>query len=153
MKMSKRRADQICVGLIVAMFAAALWVWPSVPGQIHSDILGQPIGYEPKFVGLLLRPIAALALFVSFELTLKFRRQEFEWSTLEAFFWARFAFVLWMAGVVAEIVTRTHGIDFGMNYIVIPLFLFMVMTSGNVTVRVFRDYAARLNRMGKSGSE
>ncbi len=51
--------------LVAAMFVVAIAIWPFAPEQmpVHWNLRGEVDGYGNKFVGLLLLPLVALALY------------------------------------------------------------------------------------------
>jgi len=52
--------------LILGMFVAAAWAWPSAPKTmpVHWGLNGQPNGYGDRFEGLLLMPLMALVIYL-----------------------------------------------------------------------------------------
>jgi uncharacterized membrane protein len=56
----------VVVASVIAMLAISAWAWGRIPDgaqiPIHWGIDGQPNGYAPKWVGLLLMPALALIL-------------------------------------------------------------------------------------------
>lgn len=138
--MSKRRADRLSLALIVAMFALALWTWPSAPAQIpiHWNITGQIDGYGGKAVGLLLMPLVALAGYALIGLVSLIRRQQFDWPMLTALAWFRCAYVIVMAGVFGVIVADARGANINMNYVIFPVLALMTIAAVNLIFQLSR---------------
>jgi uncharacterized membrane protein len=137
---SNRNAEWFARVLIVAMFALAIWTWPSAPARIpiHWNISGQIDGYGPKLGSLFLLPVVGLAGYVLIGLTAVIRREQFTERVIAALSLFRLAYVLMMAGVVAVIVADLRGSNINMNYVVLPLLAVMMLASVNLILRLSR---------------
>jgi uncharacterized membrane protein len=132
--------DWIARALIVAMFAAAIWSWPTAPARIpiHWSLAGQIDGYGSKFVGLLLTPIVALAGYALIGLTAVVRPGQFEGRVMSALSWFRLAYVIVMAGAFGVIVADARGANLNMNYVMLPVLALMMIASANLLVQLSR---------------
>jgi len=135
-----RSADWLARALLVAMFAAAAWTWPSAPARIpiHWNIAGQIDGYGSKFTGLLLMPLVALAGYALTGLTSIVRPEKFEGSAMNALSWFRLAYVLVMAGVFGVIVADARGANANMNQVIFPLLALMLIAIANLVLQLNR---------------
>jgi immunity protein, SdpI family len=143
-----RNAEWIAQMLIVAMFAVAIWTWPSAPARIpiHWDITGQVNGYGSKAVGLFLLPVIALVGYALIGWAPKMNpARPVEWSALS---WFGAAYVLLMAGVFGVVVADARGSNVNMNYIVFPLVALLWIAIANLLVRSGRAKAARTTPSG-----
>jgi immunity protein, SdpI family len=133
-------AERLARALIAAMFAAAIWTWPSAPAQIpiHWDITGQVNGYGSKFTALMLMPIVGLAGYVVIGLTAIIRPEQFEGRVMNALSWFRLAYVVVMAGVFGVIVGDARGSNLNMNCVVVPVLALMMAASANLVVQLSR---------------
>ena len=141
--MKNRNAERIAQLLIVAMFAVAIWTWPSAPAQIpiHWDITGQVNGYGSKVVGLFLLPVIAVAGYALIGWAPRFNpARPVEWNALS---WFGAAYVLLMAGVFGVVVADARGSNVNMNYVVFPLVALLWIAIVNLLVRSGRAKAAR----------
>ncbi len=148
--MNKRLADWLARYEIVAMFAGAIWAWPSVPAQIpiHWDIAGHINGYGSKF-SLLFMPIVATAGYALIGLTAVIRPEKFDSAALSALSWFRCTYVLLMGGVFSVIVTDAlYGTNFNMNYIVFFLLALVMLTSANLIQQLRRLKSTRTTPPG-----
>ena len=143
--MKNRNAELIAQALIVAMFAVAIWTWPSAPARIpiHWNISGQIDGYGSKFIGLLLMPIVALAGYAVIGLGPIFKPEQFDGRTRTALSWFRLTYVLVMAGVFGVIVADARGSNVNMNYVIFPLVALNLIAIANLLVRSAQAKASR----------
>jgi uncharacterized membrane protein len=144
--MKKWIADWLARYEIVAMFALAAWVWPSAPAQIpiHWNSAGQIDGYGPKFVGLLLMPIIALAGYLLIGFLPVLKPEKFAGQAMDALSWFRLAYVMVMAGVFTVIAAdAVYGANPNMNYVIFPLLALMLITSVNLVVQTNRNKSAK----------
>jgi len=143
--MSNRNVDGIARAAIAAMFALALWAWPSMPAQvpIHWNIAGQIDRYGSKFAGLWLLPAVALAGYALIGLTAVIRREQFDGRAMSALSWFRLAYVILMAGVFGVAVAGAGGSNVNMNYVVLPLLALMLIAAANLTVQLNRNKSAK----------
>jgi len=137
---SNRTADRLARALLVAMFAAAAWTWPSAPVNvpIHWNFAGQINGYGSKFSGLLLVPIIALASYSLIGLTAVMRPEKFDGPARAALSWFRLMSVLVMAGVYGVIVADARGADANMNQVIFPLLALMLVAIANLILQLNR---------------
>jgi uncharacterized membrane protein len=136
----KRLADWLARYEIIAMFAGAIWAWPSAPAQIpiHWNIAGQIDGYGSKF-WLLLMPIIATVGYALIGRTAVIRPEKFDSAALSALSWFRCTCVFLMGGVFSVIVTDTlYGTNFNMNFMVFPLLALVMLTSANLVQQLRR---------------
>ena len=135
-----RNAEWIARAVIVAMFAAAAWVWPSTPAQIpiHWNIAGNIDGYGSKFSGLWLMPIVALAGYALIGLMAVIRPEQFDGRAKSALSWFRLAYVIVIAGVFGVIVADARGANLNMNYVIFPVLAVMMIASANLVVQLSR---------------
>jgi uncharacterized membrane protein len=142
---NNRNADWIARAAIAAMFALALWAWPSAPAEvpIHWNIAGQIDGYGSKFAGLWLLPAVALAGYALIGLTAVIRPEQFDGRAKSALSWFRLAYVILMAGVFGVVVAGTGGWNVNMNYVVLPLLAVMLAAAANLIVQLNRSKAAK----------
>ena len=136
----KRLADWLARYEIVAMFAGAVWAWPSAPAQIpiHWNIAGQIDGYGSKF-WLLLMPIIATAGYALIGLSAVIRPEKFDSAATSALSWFRCTCVYLMGGVFGVIVSDTlYGANLNMNYIVLSLLALVMLTGANLIQQVRR---------------
>jgi len=140
-----RIAERIAQVLIIAMFALAVWTWPSAPAQIpiHWDITGQINGYGSKATGLLLMPIVGLAGYALIGMTAILRPGQFDGRAMSALSWFKCAYVMMMAGVFGVIVADARGANLNMNYVVFPLLALMMIASANLIVQLSRFKATK----------
>jgi immunity protein, SdpI family len=143
--MKNRNAEWLARAVIVAMFAAALWLWPSAPAQIpiHWNSAGQIDGYGPKFVGLLLMPIIALAGYVFIGVVAVLQPEKFAGRAMDALSWFKLAYVLVMAGVFGVIVADIRGADVNMNYVLFPLLALVLIAVANLVIQTYRNKSAK----------
>jgi uncharacterized membrane protein len=135
-----RNAEWLARAVIIAMFAVAIWSWPSAPAQIpiHWNIAGQIDGYGSKFVGLLGMPIVALAGYALIGLTAVFRPEQFEGRVMSALSWFRLAYVIVIAGAFGVIVADARSANINMNYVIFPVLAVMMIASANLVVQLSR---------------
>jgi len=135
-----RSADWLARALLVAMFAAAAWTWPSAPAQIpiHWNFAGQINGYGSKFSGLLLVPIIALASYSVIGLTAVMRPEKFDGPARAALSWFRLMSVLVMAGAFGVIVADARGANANMNQVIFPLLALMLIAIANLVLQLNR---------------
>jgi uncharacterized membrane protein len=145
-----RNAEFLARALIIAMFAAAIWTWPSAPAQIpiHWNIAGQINGYGSKFVGLFLLPLIALAGYALIGLAPTIKPERFDGRLSTALTWFRVAYVLLMAGVFGVVVADARGSNINMNYVVFPLVALMWIAIANLLIRSGQAKAARTTPPG-----
>jgi uncharacterized membrane protein len=139
-----RSAEWLARAVLAAMFAVAIWSWPSAPAQIpiHWDMAGQVNGYGAKFVGLLLMPIIALAAYLFIGLVAVMRPEKFAGRAMDALSWFKLAYVLVMAGVFGVIAADAGGANINMNYVLLPLLAVMMLAVVNLIVQTRRNRSA-----------
>jgi uncharacterized membrane protein len=139
--MNKRLADWLARYEIVAMFAGAVWAWPSASAQIpiHWNIAGQIDGYGSKF-SLLLMPIIATAGYALIGLTAAIRPEKFDSAAMSALSWFRCTCVYLMGAVFCVVVSDTlYGANLiNMNYIVFGPLALVMLTSANLIQQLRR---------------
>ncbi len=143
--MKNRNAEWLARALIIAMFAGAIWTWPTAPAQIpiHWDITGQINGYGSKLVGLFLLPSIALAGYALIGLAPAIKPEQFNGRMRSAVSWFRVAYVLLMAGVFGVVVADARGGNVNMNYVVFPLVALVWIAIANLLVRRMQDRIGR----------
>jgi uncharacterized membrane protein len=143
--MNNRNAEMIAPALIVAMFAVAIWMWPSVPARIpiHWNIHGQIDGYGSKFAGLLLMPLVALGGYLLIGLGPKIKPDQIDARTKEALSWIALTYVMVMAGVFAVVVAAARGSKLNMNYVLFPLLALNLIAIANLIVQSARAKGSR----------
>jgi uncharacterized membrane protein len=148
-----RNAELIAQALIVAMFAVAIWIWPSAPARIpiHWNISGQIDGYGLKSTGLLLMPLVAFAGYAVIGLGQIFKPEQFDGRTRAALSWFRLTYVLVMAGVFGVIAVDARGSNVNMNYVLFPLVALNLIAIANLVVRVVRSVQDRASRTPPPG--
>jgi uncharacterized membrane protein len=148
--MKNQKAEWLAQALIVAMFALAIWTWPSSPAQIpiHWDINGQINGYGSKFTGLLLMPIVALAGYALIGLTAVIKPEQFDGRVMNALSWFRLAYVIVIAGAFYVIVADARGANLNMNFVIFPALALMMIASANLILQLGRLKATRTSPPG-----
>jgi len=134
---ASRNADWMARALIVAMFAVAIWIWPSAIA-VHWNHAGQTNGYGSKLVGLFLWPTIALCFYLLGGLIPEIYPREYDRQSITALSWFRLAFVLLIAGKFGVIVAAVCGTNLNIHRVVVFLFALMMVAAANLWVRRIR---------------
>lgn len=148
--MKNRKAETRAQALIIAMFAIAIWTWPSAPTRIpiHWNFQGQIDGYGSKVVGLFWLPLLALAGYALIGLAPTIKPERFNRQLRRALSWFRLTYVMVIAGVFGVIVVDVRGANINMNYVIYPLLALFWIAIGNLLVRSGQAKTARTTPPG-----
>jgi Protein of unknown function (DUF1648) len=131
--------------VLAAMFALAIWAWPSAPEQIpiHWNIAGQITNHGSKVRVLLLMPLVALAGYALLWLIGVLRPEQFEGRAATALSWLRFAYVIVKAGAFGAIVANVRGANIDMNYVTFPILAVLTIAVVNLLVQLNRNNSTK----------
>jgi uncharacterized membrane protein len=131
--------------VVVMMLALSAWAWNQIPADasvpIHWGIDGQPDGFAPKPIGLLLLPAITLGIAALFALIPRYEPRRANLERSSTAYRATWVGVVTLMGVVhAAAIAATLGADFDISRVVLIGIGALFIVIGNYLPKVRPNY-------------
>jgi uncharacterized membrane protein len=139
MKTCSWRSEWAPISILAAMLAASAWSWPHVPARmpVHWDLQGQPDRHGGRIEGLLVLPLAAIAIYLLFLVLPRFDPGRDNYPRFRgAYLTIRLAILLVIAALHAALLASAQGIeipiDKAMTGLIAALFIAIGLVMGKL---------------------
>jgi uncharacterized membrane protein len=139
MKTCSWRSEWAPLSILAAMLAASAWSWSHVPGRmpVHWDLQGQADRHGGRIEGLLVLPLAAIAIYFLFLVLPRFDPGRDNYPRFRgAYLTIRLAILLVVAALHAALLASAQGIeipfDRGMTGLIAALFVAIGLVMGKL---------------------
>jgi uncharacterized membrane protein len=135
--------ELIPVVVILILFAIAFWLYPSMPPRmpVHWNAEGQIDSYGSRFIALFLLPLVTAALLGIFAIIPYVAVHRENIRSFYFFFYAfKLVFVGFMAALYVISLLPNFGVQFNMNYLIIPLMAVLIYFAGVLMEKSKRNF-------------
>lgn len=141
--MSSRQADLWCLALISIPILLAVWLWPSLPDPMpsHWNTSGEVDGYLPKFWGVTLMPLVAVATWAIMKIIPVISPRGFRTETFDHVIRIfTLALVAFMSLVAVLVLLESIGITAHIEQVVLAATGALLIVLGNFMSKVRKNF-------------